>query len=663
MNREDLKLNSVTTYLFAIACVFAAAVVDFAFAYFVDDITLSIPFYPAVFVVALFGGVGAGLVAVVLAAAFELWAETWYFGDQSGGIQPINVVLYVAAAALIVWVAMRYRNAGQQRPRGQLRIVRTATASNGTVGLGDRLRLAWRDGLKPNSPAAYAFAVAAVAAATLVRFSLGWFGDDILPLACFYPTILIVALVGGLEVGLFAMVLSLLVVGWAFVPPQYSIGLPTRDQVIDCGLFVFASMIAVWLAERYRRPVQQGGREVSAVLEFVAPAIVSFGAVLLTTLVLLSLEPHLGPRQLIAGYLLPTAAIAILYGSSLAILTSFGSGLAAAYFLFPPKSSLLAVDPLNLAAIALFILVALATSKILTLLTYGAAPSIARGPHDDRSLLFRTDSPRSRTGVLLIHDAGGSPFEFRIVASGLAERGYTVYCCQLAGHCLTEGDLLASTWTDWFDSAERALTDLRAQCDIIVIGGLSIGSILALRLAALDPIRVQGLCLFAPTLRYDGWAIPWYSFLLTLGVRAPFLRRMRLPDPPPFGLQDSATRSVIAEAMIAGTSVAASAPSVSLGVLQQSYWLVRDVLRRLASIKVPVLIIHPREDDVSDLSNALYLQRRLGGLVQCLVLDDSYHLITIDRQRSLVMERTANFVDFIEQRAARLRTNSAAARS
>jgi carboxylesterase len=37
------------------------------------------------------------------------------------------------------------------------------------------------------------------------------------------------------------------------------------------------------------------------------------------------------------------------------------------------------------------------------------------------------------------------------------------------------------------------------------------------------------------------------------------------------------------------------------------------------------------------------LQQRLGGLVHTLVLDDSYHVVTIDRQRDLVNETLVDF--------------------
>src|SRR5947209_2112042 len=98
----------------------------------------------------------------------------------------------------------------------------------------------------------------------------------------------------------------------------------------------------------------------------------------------------------------------------------------------------------------------------------------------DRSLRL----PGNRVGVLLIHGLGGTPVELKSIARGLNASGFTVHCCQLAGHCGSEEDLLATNWHDWFASAEEALSALEQRCSTIVVGGLSMGAILALRLAA-----------------------------------------------------------------------------------------------------------------------------------------------------------------------------------
>jgi carboxylesterase len=268
----------------------------------------------------------------------------------------------------------------------------------------------------------------------------------------------------------------------------------------------------------------------------------------------------------------------------------------------------------------------------------------------DYSLLLDGKGLRQEIGVLLLHGLGGTPLELKAVARGLASRGFTVSCCQLAGHCGTEEDLLATGWADWFASAECALSELEQRCHTVVIGGLSIGAILALRIAALHPNRIDGLALFAPTLWYDGFAMPWYRFLLRAAFQTHLFDRLRLRERSPYGIKDETIRSVVASALLSGKSAEVGLTCTPLGAMREADRLVRDVKRRLASIKTPTLLIHPREDDISDLSNSQMLQRRLGGQVECLVLDDSYHIVTVDRQRDVVIERTADFIASIERR-------------
>lgn len=52
----------------------------------------------------------------------------------------------------------------------------------------------------------------------------------------------------------------------------------------------------------------------------------SVAAVLFATLVLLAVDFYLAAQPLVLGYLLPTQFVAIYYGSTLAVLTSFALG-------------------------------------------------------------------------------------------------------------------------------------------------------------------------------------------------------------------------------------------------------------------------------------------------------------------------------------------------
>jgi carboxylesterase len=265
----------------------------------------------------------------------------------------------------------------------------------------------------------------------------------------------------------------------------------------------------------------------------------------------------------------------------------------------------------------------------------------------DRSLFF----PGNGIGVLLIHGLGGTPLELKSIARGLATAGFTVSCCQLAGHCGTEDDLRATKWHNWFNSVEVALSELEKRCSTVIVGGLSLGAILALRVAAVHPKRVHGLALFSPTLWYDGWSIPWYSFLLRMFIGTWAGRRYRFVEREPYGIKDKRIRAFIAGAMLSGNSEMAGCSHTPSQSIHELLRLVTVVKRDLPSIKTPSLVVQAREDDVSALSNAVYLQRRLGGLVECLVLDDSYHLVTIDQQRNIVVERARDFISFVARTA------------
>jgi carboxylesterase len=258
------------------------------------------------------------------------------------------------------------------------------------------------------------------------------------------------------------------------------------------------------------------------------------------------------------------------------------------------------------------------------------------------------------TGFLLIHGLGGTPVELRFVADGLARAGHTVHCCQLAGHCGTPAELKSSTWQQWYASVEAAHDRLSRRCDVVIAGGLSMGGILALRLALERRDQVDGVVLFAPTLHLDGWAMPWYGFMLRSLRFLPVTLDLDLAEREPYGLKDERIRAFVVNGMQNGDAGAAGAFSTPIRSFAQFNRLVVDVRAQLGAVKTPTLIVHPRDDDMASIANAHELQRKLGGLVELVVLDDSYHIVTLDRQRHVVVERSLAFAGRIE--GARQRT-------
>jgi carboxylesterase len=173
------------------------------------------------------------------------------------------------------------------------------------------------------------------------------------------------------------------------------------------------------------------------------------------------------------------------------------------------------------------------------------------------------------------------------------------------------------------------------------------GGLLASKLAAAEPERVNGVVILAPTLWYDGWTIPWYASLLKLlrpYLGLPVFNRWSFAEREPYGIKDDRVRKIILQAMTSGDSTLAGVFGTPAHALRE-LWRLTDALKpELPKIHQPALVIQAREDDVASIRNAQYLQRNLGGLVETLILDDSYHLVTVDQQRHLTNDRVVSFV-------------------
>lgn len=275
--------------------------------------------------------------------------------------------------------------------------------------------------------------------------------------------------------------------------------------------------------------------------------------------------------------------------------------------------------------------------------------------------------PGGKVGILLIHGLGSSPMELRPMANAFARAGYTVHCPMLPG--MADGTDIAnlSSWTDWYQPVEKAHDALRDKCDVVIVGGLSIGALLALHLAARRPDTVNGLILFAPIGYPNGWAVPAHFNLFKL-VRQKWCARMfRFTLNPPYGIKDERVRRFVLDSYTAEGRSVQDAFGRNGGVILEIQWLAAAVDRDLSNIGQHTIIFHPRHDDQSKLSVTAKLQKKLAGLVETYVLDDSYHRVTLDRQRSFVEDRSVDFAQRltrqIEAKAevARIKTSIAAA--
>jgi carboxylesterase len=191
---------------------------------------------------------------------------------------------------------------------------------------------------------------------------------------------------------------------------------------------------------------------------------------------------------------------------------------------------------------------------------------------------------------------------------------------------------------------------MREKCDKVIVGGLSMGAILGLHLAARHLGDVSALALYAPSLWLDGWGIPWYTSLFSLITQKWLADYIPFAERHPWGIKDPRVRALVEQAITSGDSSQAGIAALPGSLMLELRWLVRQVQREIVQVHQPALIVHPRNDDRASLRNLDYLQSNLAGLTHTLVLDDSYHVVTLDRQRQLVVDRTLALVSLLEQK-------------
>ena len=211
-----------------------------------------------------------------------------------------------------------------------------------------------------------------------------------------------------------------------------------------------------------------------------------------------------------------------------------------------------------------------------------------------------------KVGVLLIHGLCGTPAEMRFVAAGLARAGYTVHCPSSPGMAARARTSSRPTGRTGIGAPKSRSMRSRKECDTVIVGGLCLGSIIGLHLAANNPEKVQGVALFSPTLWINGWAMPWYTKLFSL-VRSRWVANlMEFPDAESLGIKCPRVREFVRAALAASDGSDLGTVGTPGAMVLEHRRLVAAVKKILGKIQQPTLIIHSRQDDYANLNNATY---------------------------------------------------------
>ena len=282
---------------------------------------------------------------------------------------------------------------------------------------------------------------------------------------------------------------------------------------------------------------------------------------------------------------------------------------------------------------------------------------------------FQNDS---KALVYLIHGVTGTPVEMRYLARGLARRGGDVYATTLPGHCTSLRELLKTNEQQWCEHVGKQLAYAQERYEHVYVAGLSAGALLALE--ASTRVAVDGVGVLSPTFFYDGWNMPRHgdAILSTVLKLVPECLQHLVfhVDGPPYGVKDPLIQAHIRASYTpksvfhewvslwweghrseaagdgADQSPAASKgyPLFPLPTLSEIDRLMNRVRSCLEKVSAPTLILQATNDDMTGPRNAQFVYDGIASIQkQIVLLDDCYHVITVDRQRQAVVTHLKEF--------------------
>ncbi len=228
-----------------------------------------------------------------------------------------------------------------------------------------------------------------------------------------------------------------------------------------------------------------------------------------------------------------------------------------------------------------------------------------------------------RIGVLLSHGFTGSPASMRPWGDHLGALGYGVAVPRLPGHGTTWQDLNTRRWEDWYGEVARTFDQLCLDHDAVVVGGLSMGGALVLRLAEEHPDMVSGLMMVNPAVATGRLDVKLLPVLKHVVPSFPAIAGdIKKPGVTEHGYERTPLKAIHSFMQVWPTLIA-----------------------DLPQVTAPLLYFRSPEDHVVDGKSQPII---LGGVsstdVTETLLPESYHVATLDHDAPTIFEQSASFI-------------------
>ncbi len=234
---------------------------------------------------------------------------------------------------------------------------------------------------------------------------------------------------------------------------------------------------------------------------------------------------------------------------------------------------------------------------------------------------------RAAVGVIVVHGFTGSPISTRPMGERLHADGYTVSVPRLPGHGTSAKDMGRTRYADWLAEVERQLDMMSGRCDQVVLVGLSMGGTLSLDVGSRRDVAGV-VSINAQILDREGLLVKLAPVLQHLTPMVPAkLAGLTEDDIAKPGVSEHAYATVPTKS---GYSMARALPRIRA---------------QIAEMSAPVLVAWSPQDHSVPPSNSKALLELIGSPdVRQLVLEQSYHVATLDLDQQLLEDTVSAFI-------------------
>lgn len=231
-----------------------------------------------------------------------------------------------------------------------------------------------------------------------------------------------------------------------------------------------------------------------------------------------------------------------------------------------------------------------------------------------------------RRAVLLLHGFTGNSSDVRMLGRFLEKKGYTTYAPHYRGHGVPPEELIVSNPEQWWEDVTLAYTFLKDKgYNEIAIAGLSLGGVLALKLAINVPVKGVVTMCSPMTMRTTD--------IMFEGVLK-YAKDYKLAEKKSDTIIEQELEAIRQQGM------------PSLVGLQN---LVQTVREEIDLLYAPILVVQARHDEVINPKSAEIIFERVESHEKHLKwYEHSGHIITLDKEKNQLHEDIYAFLESLD---------------